>query len=474
MSSPGPYGSPSEDASDLPYTLPPGPYSSAKPAYSYAALIGRAVLASPDHALTLQDIYSFMVTVFPHFSRSEPTWQNSVRHVLSTTAVFRKTPRPRKEGRTLWAIWDDDLPCFEDGGFKKERCKDMVFEAAPKKPGLKRAATMIEKVPGTARLDMPSSKRTKSNPVNASASSSTLKIDNAALDLYQQGGKKQSTSRLPNHPLSQPHGWSKIGTSPEFRFPSLPSGHSTIASMESSSSKSTARPWLFKSTRVNSSRSSSTSGGPSSRYTLSSASFPSSSSQGPDDEYESEEGDEDCTAEFPPSSRIGEDENEDVFSGPSSPIKVQSQYRIPPVPQLIANEEGDSSSSPCLLGSDEDDEMKLSYPENHERNQTEAVDQLAVDVHDITAIAGDASEPEYTTDGAATETEDGAESDAISTSTRVVSGSYEGDEETMDPETESRLFDEVFQSDALGAGFSPKTSPKRQVSFQDTSLTLFY
>lgn len=111
---------------NLPYKLPPGPYSSNKPDLSYAALVGRAILSSPEHRLTLQEIYDWITIVYPHYKRGETTWMNSIRHVLSTTVCFRKVPRDRSVGRTLWAIYDEDLECFKDGGFKKQLCKDYI------------------------------------------------------------------------------------------------------------------------------------------------------------------------------------------------------------------------------------------------------------------------------------------------------------------------------------------------------------
>lgn len=128
VSSPGPIlPLPSEsDYDKLPYTLPPGPYSAKKPDASYAALVGCAILSSPGHALTLQEIYDWITIVHPHFKRGETTWMNSIRHVLSTTACFRKQTRERSVGRTLWAIWDCDLECFKNGGFRKQFCKDLM------------------------------------------------------------------------------------------------------------------------------------------------------------------------------------------------------------------------------------------------------------------------------------------------------------------------------------------------------------
>ncbi|KAF8202541.1 hypothetical protein BJ912DRAFT_945100 [Pholiota molesta] len=114
VSSPGPMGpAPEENEYDnLPYKLPPGPYSSNKPDLSYAALVGRAILSSPEHRLTLQEIYDWITIVYPHYKRGETTWMNSIRHVLSTTDTL--------------GIYDEDLECFKDGGFKKQLCKDYI------------------------------------------------------------------------------------------------------------------------------------------------------------------------------------------------------------------------------------------------------------------------------------------------------------------------------------------------------------
>ncbi|RXW22133.1 hypothetical protein EST38_g3712 [Candolleomyces aberdarensis] len=134
VSSPGPMEPlPPEDQYDkLPYQLPPGPYSHTKPDLSYAALVGQAILSSIEHRLTLQEIYDWITIVYPHYKRGETTWMNSIRHVLSTTACFRKVPRDRSIGRTLWAIFDEDLECFKGGGFRKHLCKDIMLQQKEK------------------------------------------------------------------------------------------------------------------------------------------------------------------------------------------------------------------------------------------------------------------------------------------------------------------------------------------------------
>ena len=171
VSSPGPMGPlPKEEEYDsLPYTLPPGPYSPHKPDLSYAALVGRAILSSPDHRLTLQEIYDWITIVYPHYKRGETTWMNSIRHVLSTTVCFRKVPRDRAVGRTLWAIWEEDLPCFKDGGFKKHLCKEYANSSEGK-----------EKVTGGSKAKPRVRKRVDDDDIIDGRKAKRVKKDQAA------------------------------------------------------------------------------------------------------------------------------------------------------------------------------------------------------------------------------------------------------------------------------------------------------
>ncbi|KAF8517906.1 fork head domain-containing protein, partial [Hysterangium stoloniferum] len=74
----------------VPYTLPPGPYSPEKPSWSLAALIGQAINASHSGALPLNDIYTYVSTVYPHFDRRDQAWMSSVRHSLSVNDAFER------------------------------------------------------------------------------------------------------------------------------------------------------------------------------------------------------------------------------------------------------------------------------------------------------------------------------------------------------------------------------------------------
>ncbi|KAJ6493658.1 hypothetical protein C8R47DRAFT_416233 [Mycena vitilis] len=165
VSSPGPMDELAEDEPKAPpYKLPPGPYSDKRPHHSYAALIGQAVLSSQDHRLTLQEIYEWIATVYPHFKRGERTWMNSIRHVLSTTVHFRKISRERSVGRSHWAIFDEDLHCFVDGGYRKpgtQQKRGAGAAAARPRPKKRSAEEVEEEDASPSTLAKKSAKRPK-------------------------------------------------------------------------------------------------------------------------------------------------------------------------------------------------------------------------------------------------------------------------------------------------------------------------
>lgn len=84
------------DPASLPDPIDDGP--EAKPQYSYAQIIGMAILRAPTRRLTLNQIYTWVAGHFSHFrEHSKVQWQNSIRHNLSLNKSFEKQDRPKDD-----------------------------------------------------------------------------------------------------------------------------------------------------------------------------------------------------------------------------------------------------------------------------------------------------------------------------------------------------------------------------------------
>ncbi|KAF2095078.1 hypothetical protein NA57DRAFT_59829 [Rhizodiscina lignyota] len=97
-----PSDEPIPDPSQMPLVLDDGK----KPPYSYAMLIGMAILRASNRRLTLAQIYKWISDTFKFYNPSEAGWQNSIRHNLSLNKAFVKQERPKDDpGKgNYWAI----------------------------------------------------------------------------------------------------------------------------------------------------------------------------------------------------------------------------------------------------------------------------------------------------------------------------------------------------------------------------------
>ena len=91
--------------------------------------------------------------MYPYYKRTDQIWMNSIRHVLSTSIVFRKVQRG--QNKSLWAILEKDLPCFEGGGFDRKLCEDMNNAKSKARPRKRRAETTNEPPVKKFKLERP-------------------------------------------------------------------------------------------------------------------------------------------------------------------------------------------------------------------------------------------------------------------------------------------------------------------------------
>ncbi|OCT54789.1 hypothetical protein CLCR_02798 [Cladophialophora carrionii] len=78
-----------------------------KPPYSYAQMIGMAILRAPNRRLTLAQIYDWISTTFAYYARdTKQSWHNSIRHNLSLHKAFTKQERPKGDAGkgSYWVI----------------------------------------------------------------------------------------------------------------------------------------------------------------------------------------------------------------------------------------------------------------------------------------------------------------------------------------------------------------------------------
>lgn len=123
----------------------------AKPAISFACLIGMAILDSPNKRLTVSEVYEWMKRSFPYFSsvQAGTGWKNSVRHNLSLNKHFVKQVRSEPEvgsKGSYWCIRPESLPIME-AAIRKQHSPpgvsvsgEDIIKASARRSGAKAAA----------------------------------------------------------------------------------------------------------------------------------------------------------------------------------------------------------------------------------------------------------------------------------------------------------------------------------------------
>ncbi|KAI5955482.1 HCM1 [Candida theae] len=98
-------------------------YSEEKPPYSYATLIGIAILSQPQKRLTLANIYQWISDTFNFYKKEEVGWQNSIRHNLSLNKAFVKAEKSRDGKGHYWRI----KPGFEEQFLRSRSVKKSSY-----------------------------------------------------------------------------------------------------------------------------------------------------------------------------------------------------------------------------------------------------------------------------------------------------------------------------------------------------------
>ncbi|KAH3680676.1 hypothetical protein WICPIJ_008171 [Wickerhamomyces pijperi] len=106
-----------------------------KPPFSYATLIGMAILRGEDRKLTLSQIYSWISNTFRFYRKDELGWQNSIRHNLSLNKAFIKTDKSSDGKGHYWEVVEGHELQFVKGkpGKKIENIKKDVPKKKPQK-----------------------------------------------------------------------------------------------------------------------------------------------------------------------------------------------------------------------------------------------------------------------------------------------------------------------------------------------------
>ncbi|CAJ0744963.1 19911_t:CDS:2 [Entrophospora sp. SA101] len=78
-----------------------------KPLYSYASLIGQAILQSPRKKLIVSDIFKWISNTYPYYSTiKSSSWKTSIRHNLSKHEMFIRVENDNSS-RACWSVNPD-------------------------------------------------------------------------------------------------------------------------------------------------------------------------------------------------------------------------------------------------------------------------------------------------------------------------------------------------------------------------------
>lgn len=187
------------------YEIPYCEDNGTKPPYSYASLIGTAILRAPHRRLTLSQIYKWISDTFSYYRIAESSWQNSIRHNLSLNKAFIKQERPKDDpGKgNYWAV----QPGMEYQFIKDKSGRRPLLHAGPAmktfSQPLAEPTVNLWPAPAKPLNELPAE---PSDVTDQPSSDATIPESDAVFPDRDQGGKDQDSVPpsfiTPSSPLS--------------------------------------------------------------------------------------------------------------------------------------------------------------------------------------------------------------------------------------------------------------------------------
>ncbi|RVX69510.1 hypothetical protein B0A52_06574 [Exophiala mesophila] len=193
-----------------PEDMPPIVDDGNKPNYSYAQMIGMALLRSPTRKLTLSQIYDWISKTFSYYREdTKQSWHNSIRHNLSLHKAFTKKERPKGDaGKGCYWMIEEGM----EGQFFKDKNRRGNMSHVLVQPGMTRSESAKVPQPVSDALapnhfiSLPSEppRPQTAPPLPDLSSDATVPASDPALHENDNETAELDDSVLPTQPKSSP------------------------------------------------------------------------------------------------------------------------------------------------------------------------------------------------------------------------------------------------------------------------------